>query len=89
MAFSREKVKRFLLYSSKYIAIKVMKYKSSVTDSDAPHDEDIVSSPVSIYSHVSGARRKLNHISRFMWVLIIQALSDSYAYVACVNTGCN
>ena len=48
-----------------------MKYKYSVTDSDAHHDEATVSAPVSIYSHVSGARKKLNHISSFVWVLVM------------------
>jgi len=71
MVFSKEKVKLVLLHSSKYFAINITKYKSSVTDSDAPNDDDTVPAPVSIYSHVSGARRKLNHISSFVWVLVM------------------
>jgi len=48
-----------------------MKYKYFVTDSDVPNDEDTVSVPVSIYSQVSGARWNLNHISSFVWVLVM------------------
>jgi hypothetical protein len=71
MAFSREKVKLDLLHRSKYFAINIMKYKSSVTYLDAPNVDDTASAPVSIHSHVSGARRKLNHISSFVWVIVI------------------
>lgn len=86
MAFSREKFNLFLLYTSKYFAVNMMKYKSSVTDLDAPNDEDTVSAPLSTYSHVSEARRKVHHISCFVWVLVVV---DPYAYVVCVNTGRN